>query len=142
MPREFGGPSPEDMNFKSPDKQPEKQPEDSGKVETKEEPLLEFQSSDATKYKVGGLYNDGQTSGTIERIDYMHDIIFVRPEKQEQPEENREAGGELIELGSRDVTKYNVGEMFDNGEVKGIIRRIDYMRSTIAIEEKHDKEKK
>ena len=168
--RESSGPSPEDMNFKSPESQPGKQPADTGKenadqtetskrwvhsfnrpeqadkqpeskdtgqVEAEtEKPLVELRSRDASKYTSGELFDNGQVKGVIERIDFMHNTIFVRPEKQEKPEER------LTELLSLNVAKYRVGEVFDNGNVKGVIRRIDYMKSTIAIEEEHDKEKK
>ncbi|MFY9493051.1 MAG: hypothetical protein WAP55_00990 [Minisyncoccia bacterium] len=110
--RESSGPSPEDMNFKSPESQPaEAGKESAGQVETTND-----QAKDPKRW--------------------VHS--FNRPEQADKQPESKdtdqvETGQPLIELYSFDVGKYEVGQMFDNGKVRGTIEKIDPDKSAIYV---------
>jgi|ETN02SMinimDraft_4_1059925.scaffolds.fasta_scaffold236668_1 hypothetical protein len=60
-------------------------------------------------------------------------------QKEQQPESAEKP--KLVELQSRDVSKYRTGQRFDNGRDKGVIRSIDYMNNKIFIEPDDNEQK-
>jgi hypothetical protein len=125
--KEFGGPTPEEMGIVQPEN-PEGKPEDNP---DKEKELVTLQSSDASKYKTGEIFEGGGRKGIIRSIDFTENTITIEVEK---PKESGKEEAQTVVLESTDASKYHSGDHFDNGNYAGTVRAIDFIRNTITVE--------
>lgn len=133
------------MNFKIPESQPEVPQEKQQEAPKESAPevqapfVAELGSSDPSKYEIGQDFDNGEYKGKVVGID--KESGKIRVEVENKGEDKKEEEKPLVELFSRDTSKYKTGEQFDNGTVKGTIEVIDHMNSKIFVRQEGKVEK-